>query len=984
MPSALTQPAPVLGELKQQLTGELHTSPVMRKLYATDASEYQEFPQAVAFPADEADIATLIRFAARHRVGLIPRTAGTSLAGQVVGGGIVVDVGRRLNQILSLDAASRRVRVQPGVVRNELNHFLQPHGLLYGPETSTANRAMIGGMVGNNSCGSNSVVYGSAREHLVSCRGFLSDGTEVTFGPLDQEGLEQKCAGPEDSLEAKIYRFCRDLLGDKNNRELIAKNFPKSSIPRRNTGYALDLLMDARVFDPASEQPFNLCRLIAGSEGTLFFGVEFELDLNRLPPAHSALLCAHFADVDQSLRAVLHALPHQPFAVELLDRHILEATKRNIEQAKNRFFVQGDPGAILVVDIRHDDEAEVDRRLAEIVVALKADGLGYHFPILKGPDQARIWELRRAGQGLMSNVPGDAKPREIVEDTAVDVHDLPAYIAEFDTLMREKYHIECVYYAHAGSGELHTRPMFNLKTAEGLKTFRGVAEDIAALVKKYNGSLSGEHGDGRLRGEFIPFMVGEECFAMMRRVKETFDPLGIFNPGKIIDTPPMDTALRVSPDEETPQYDTFFDFSSTLGVLRAAEQCNGSGDCRKGHLAGGTMCPSYMATREEKHTTRARANILRHTLTHPRDALKPFDSGEVKEVMDLCLSCKACKSECPSNVDIAKLKAEFLQHYYDEHGVPLRSRMIANYTLFNKLVDVAPWAWNLLFGTAPIRRLLNRVNGFHPDRTIPLRHRTTLTRWFKKQPAQAAPKRKVYLFCDEFTEYNDVPVGQKAIKLLQRLGYEVVIPRHRESARTWLSKGLVRKASQIAEANVRLLAPLVTGETPLVGIEPSGILGFRDEYPDLVPGELKPAARALAKNCLLFSEFIEREIDAGRISADAFTDEPKSIHLHGHCFQKSLASITPSVRALSLPGNYTVTVIPSGCCGMAGSFGYEKEHYEVSMKVGELVLFPTVRKLPADTLVAAPGTSCRHQIHDGTGRTALHPAEILYDALKPG
>ncbi len=991
MTPVLPKPAPALEQLKQQLTGTLHTGTVMRKLYATDASEYQEFPQAVAFPENEQDVATLIRFAARHRIGLIPRTAGTSLAGQVVGGGIVVDIGKYLNQILSLDADKRRVRVQPGVVRNELNQYLQPHGLLYGPETSTANRAMIGGMVGNNSCGSNSVVYGSARDHLISCRGFLSDGSEVTFGALTEEEFAAKCAGPEDSLEAQIYRCCRDLLGDKANRDLITNSFPKSSIPRRNTGYALDQLMDARVFDPASDKPFNLCQLIAGSEGTLFFGVEFEIDLNPLPPKHSALLCAHFVDVDQSLRAVLHALPHGPFAVELIDRHILEATKRNREQSKNRFFVDGDPGAILVVDIRSEDETEVDNHLTTLIAELKQAGLGYHYPILKGPDQHKVWELRRAGQGLMSNVPGDAKPREIVEDTAVDVHDLPAYIGEFDALMRDKYKIECVYYAHAGSGELHTRPMFNLKSPEGLKTFRGVAEDIAALVKKYNGSLSGEHGDGRLRGEFIPFMVGEECFALMRRIKETFDPQHIFNPGKIIDTPPMDTSLRVTPDTPNPQYDTIFDFSDTLGVLRAAEQCNGSGDCRKGHLAGGTMCPSYMATREEKHTTRARANILRHTLTHPRDALKPFDSDEVKEVMDLCLSCKGCKSECPSNVDIAKLKAEFLQHYYDEHGVPLRSRMIANFTLFQKMVDVAPWAWNFLFGTAPIRRLLNNLNGFHPDRTIPMRHSTTVTRWHKKRGGTSeknvaapapAPKRKVYLFCDEFTDYNDVPVGQKAIQLLQRLGYEVIIPKHGESARTWLSKGLIRKAATIAEENVKLLAPLVTGEAPLVGIEPSAILGFRDEYPDLVPADLKPTARALGKNCLLFSEFIQREIAAGRISADAFTDEKKTIHLHGHCFQKALASVEPTVQALSLPRNYTVEVIPSGCCGMAGSFGYEKEHYAVSMKVGELVLFPAVRAAAPDDLVAAPGTSCRHQIHDGTGRTARHPAEILFEALK--
>jgi Fe-S oxidoreductase len=570
-----------------------------------------------------------------------------------------------------------------------------------------------------------------------------------------------------------------------------------------------------------------------------------------------------------------------------------------------------------------------------------------------------------------------------VEDTAVDVRDLPAYIAEFDGLMREKYHIECVYYAHAGSGELHTRPMFNLKTAEGLKMFRDVAEDIARLVKKYRGSLSGEHGDGRLRGEFIPLMVGKDCFELMRGFKEAFDPRHIFNPGKIIDTPPMDTSLRHGPNQATPDFDTIFDFTSTMGVLRATEQCNGSGDCRKSHLAGGTMCPSYMATRSEQHTTRGRANILRHALSHPANTLNPFDNDEVKEVMDLCLSCKACKSECPSNVDIAKLKAEFLQHYHDANGIPVRARMIAGFASISEMASWAPWIWNFLFGTPVIRRALNRQAGFHPDRTIPLLHGTTLSRWHRRRRPlpQNFPRPRVHLFCDEFTEYNDVKIGQKAIRLLEALGYEVIIPRHYESGRSLISKGFLRKAREIAAKNVRCLAPLVSADAPLVGIEPSAILGFRDEYPELVPLELRETARRLSANVLMFEEFLVREAEAGRIHQHAFTTESRRISLHGHCYQKALAALTPTVKALELPVNYDVRLIPSGCCGMAGSFGYEAEHYEISMKIGELVLLPAVRSLDSQVILAAPGTSCRHQIHDGTGRRALHPAEILFDAL---
>ena len=973
-----------LEKLSARLTGELATGGTLRKLYATDASEYQEMPLAVAFPKDESDVREIILFAGRHGVGIIPRTAGTSLAGQVVGSGIVVDLSRHFGKILEINPATRRVRVQPGVVRNELNFELAKQGLIFGPETSTANRAMIGGMVGNNSCGSNSIVYGSTREHLVSVRGFFSDGSEGTLQGLKPSEFEAKCRDGA-TMEGRIHQSIRRTLGDPANRLLITENYPRKSIPRRNTGYALDLLMDAQVLDPESSREFNLCKLIAGSEGTLFFGLEFELACDPLPPPHVALVCGHFQSVDEALHANLVALGYQPSACELIDRHILECTRTNHTQAGNRSFVVGDPGAILVVEIRRDGEPEMEAAVAGLQSAWEAGGFGYAMPVLRGAEGNKVWELRRAGQGLMSNVIGDAKPREVVEDTAVDVGDLPAYIAEFNDILKTKYGIGCVYYAHAGSGELHTRPLFDLKTEEGLKTFRGVATDIAHLVKKYRGSLSGEHGDGRLRGEFIPLMVGQECYELMRAVKSFFDPHNIFNPGKIVDTPPMDTHLRHGPGQPTPAYETIFDFNDVAGVVRAAEKCSGSGDCRKSQMAGGTMCPSYMATREEKHSTRARGNILRHVLNHPADATRPFDSAEIKEVMDLCLSCKACKSECPSGVDIAKLKAEFLQHYHDAHGVPFRSRLVAGFSDGARIASFAPEIYNAVFQTPWVRQAFNRMVGFHPDRTLPKVNRVTLRSWLKtRTPLQAGGKRngRVHLFCDEFTNYNDLDAGIATVELLEFLGYEVVLPNHVESGRASLSKGLIRRAKSFAEENVRLLAPLVSEKEPLIGIEPSAILGFRDEYPALVDVSLRDKARTLAPHCLMLDEFIAREADAGRITADLFTDRSRTIHLHGHCHQKALASLDPTIRMLTLPENYAVNLIPSGCCGMAGSFGYEAEHYDVSMKVGELVLFPAVRKLADDVLVAAPGTSCRHQIHDGTKRKALHPAEILRAAFR--
>ena len=1002
-----------LQTLATRLAGELHRDHAQRALYATDASEYQEMPVAVAFPRTEGDVRELLAFAARHRTGLIPRTAGTSLAGQVVGHGIVVDVGRHLTAIASYDNTRRRVRMQPGVVRNELNLFLKPHGVWFAPETSTANRAMIGGMVGNNSCGANSIVYGTTREHVVAIRGFLSDGSAATFGPLTRDEFAAKCNGP-DTLESKIYRTVRDLLGESKNRALIREHYPKPEVTRRNTGYALDRLMECVVFDPASKEPFNLCRLLAGSEGTLFFGVEYELNCEPLPPP-GALMCAHFATIQDSLHATLIAMQHRPFGCELIDRHILECTKRNLEQAKNRFFVQGDPGAVLVIELRHESRAAIEAGMRVIEGELRAAGLGYAFPVLWGDDANKVWELRRAGQGLMMNVPGDAKPREVVEDTAVAVADLPAYIAEFDALVRGKYGLGSVYYAHAGAGELHTRPLFNLKSPEGLRMFRGIATDIAALVKKYRGSLSGEHGDGRLRGEFIRFMVGDDCYAMMRRIKETFDPHGLLNPGKIIDTPPMDTSLRHGPGHATPDYETVFDFSATQGVLRAAEKCNGVGECRKSHLMGGTMCPSFMATRNEQDTTRARANMLRHVLTDTRDGLNAWDSEDVKGVMDLCLSCKGCKSECPSNVDVARLKAEWQQHYLDAHGVPLRSRLIAGFASTMRLAALWPAAYNWAVTAPDVSRWLKRRVGFAPQRSLPTLHSTTLAAWHAQHAnktgiggvkpvgsslattspegkvaasgdptASAAspfPHGRVHLFCDEFTNYTDAPVGIKAVQLLNRLGYEVVIPAHVESGRAHFSKGLIRDAQRFAIRNVELLKDVVTAGEPLIGLEPSAILGFRDEYLDLMPEPLRAAAKTLAANALLVDEFIAREATAGRITGASFTTHPQTIKLHGHCHQKALSSVQPTIQMLQLPANYRVAVIASGCCGMAGSFGYEAEHFALSQQIGGLVLFPAVNAAPADTLLAAPGTSCRHQIKDGTGRVALHPVEILHAAL---
>ena len=966
-----------LQQLAAELEGEFYYDNTIRTLYATDASAYREMPLAVAIPKSVADIRQLIAFAKTHHTSIIPRTAGTSLAGQVVGNGIIADVSKYFTRILELNKEEHWVRVQPGVIRDELNIFLKPHGFFFGPETSTANRAMIGGMVGNNSCGSNSVVYRSTREHLLEIKAILSDGSEAEFKTLGLDEFHQKCEG--ETLEAQIYKTTRSLLSNFDTQQEIRNQFPKKSVERRNTGYAVDVLLDTAPFT-AGEADFNFCKLIAGSEGTLAFITEIKLNIVPLPPKEVGLLCVHFNSIDESLRANLIALKYNPSASELIDHYILECTKDNIEQSRNRFFVQGDPGAILVVEFARTNREEIIAMAKEVEEEMRAAGLGYHFPLLFGEDSKKIWSLRKAGLGLLSNLPGDAKAVPVIEDTAVDVHDLPAYIRDFNEILK-KHGLYSVHYAHAGSGEIHLRPIINLKTEEGNRLFRTIAEEIATLVKKYNGSLSGEHGDGRLRGEFIQQMVGEKNYALLKQVKQTWDPQHIFNPNKIVDTPPMNTMLRYTPGQQTPAFETIFRFNKQ-DILQHAEQCNGSGDCRKTALSGGTMCPSFMATRNEKDTTRARANILREFLTHS-DKINRFDHQEIYEVMDLCLSCKGCKSECPSNVDVAKLKAEFMQHYYDANGVPLRSRLIANFSKSARLGSFAPGVYNFIMTNKPISRLVKKLAGFAVDRSMPTLYKTTLKNWFAKHqsPVPKGGAKKLYLFCDEFTNYNDTEIGIKAILLLEKLGYTIEIPKHEESGRAWLSKGLIREAKKIANKNIGLLSPIISNETPLIGIEPSAILTFRDEYIDLADDDQLTAAKTLAKNVFLVDEFVASEIDKGRISKSHFTQAKKSIQLHGHCQQKALSSVAPSVKMLSFPENYTVTTIPSGCCGMAGSFGYEKEHYELSQKIGELVLLPTVRKQPADVIIAAPGTSCRHQIKDGASRKALHPVEVLYEAL---
>lgn len=967
-----------LNTLKSSLSGSLHDDDLVKSIYATDASVYRMLPLAVVYPKHAQDIKRLIAYAKQHQTSLIPRTAGTSLAGQCVGSGIVVDVSKNFNNIVSLDKINRTVTVQPGVVRDVLNQYLKPFGLFFAPNTSTSNRCMIGGMVGNNSSGTTSIQYGVTRDKVIEIQSVLSDGSEVVFGALSAEEFHQKLR--LNTLEGSIYNTIFKELKSKKVQERITDTFPKPEIHRRNTGYAIDELIKTDVFSNASEQ-FNMCKLLSGSEGTLAFTTQITLQLDLLPPQESIMVAIHFDSIEKCLNSVALVMTHSLYTCEMMDKTILDCTKHNKTQQENRAFITGDPKAILMCELKSDALDEVTILANNLIDAVHVSGLSYAISILKGSDIDKANHLRSAGLGLLGNIVGDKKAVACIEDTAVALPDLANYIAEFSALM-SRYKQEAIYYAHAGAGELHLRPVLNIKKSEDVILFRKITKDVAHLVKKYNGSMSGEHGDGIVRSEYIAFMIGQENYEILKQLKKAFDPNNIFNPGKIIDAVAMDKNLRYQPDRVLPEVETILDFSKSQGILREAEKCNGSGDCRKLSEFGGTMCPSYRATLNEKDTTRARANALREFLTTSTKTNK-FNHKELKDVFDLCLSCKACRSECPSSVDVANLKAEFLYQYQNVNGYALKDRFFAYASTFNRLASKSPALYNSLSQHAFLSKLIKRTLGIHTKRSLP-----KATKPFKQENILHAindglraykPIKTIYFFVDEFTNYLESQIIEDALHLLTVLNYKVIILNHFESGRSHISKGFLKQAKKIVNDNISVFRNKISEETPLVGVEPSAIYTFKDEYLKLADDKI--AAKDIAKNTLLIEEFIHQEIELGHITPQSFTTNSKVIKFHGHCYQKALHNQLSSFAVLNLPKNYKVTIIPSGCCGMAGSFGYEKEHYPVSMKIGEQTLFPAIRNTPNTAVISANGTSCRHQIKDGTQREAKHPISILKEAL---
>jgi FAD/FMN-containing dehydrogenase/Fe-S oxidoreductase len=951
----------------------IHTDSQTRHLYANDASMYEELPRGVFFPESTTDIQNLVHNANREHFSITARSGGTSLAGQATGEGVIMDVSRHMSEIFEVNAEKKYASLQPGVIRDTLNREAAAHSLLFGPDTATTNRCMIGGMIGNNSCGIYSIKHRTTREHVLEIVAVLSDGSLVRFHPLSEEELQEKRS--LDTLEGQIYRGMIRLI--EQNRDAILNAYPHPDIIRRNTGYALDRLCEMQPFN-SDGRKFNLAELLCGSEGTLAMTASAKLQLVPTDP-HRVVLAPHFTSIRKAMEATVEAVKFDPAAVELVDHIILEATKGNIEQRKNRFFLNGDPHAILIIEFDGQDHGKLLKKAQELERKLSELGLSDSAPVIeKNEDIKKVWDLRKAGLGLLMGLGSDQRSPSFCEDTAVRVQDLPAYVDDFQKIL-DKYNTECVFYAHASVGELHLRPVIDITKPEGIKKMEVMAEEIASLVSDYNGSLSGEHGDGRARSPYIEKVLGTEMMPLLQKVKELWDPNYMFNPGKIVKPKPISESLRVSPGYTKPDVDTRFHWRKEGSFGNAVELCNGAGVCRKLAESGGTMCPSYMATKEEKDSTRGRANLFRQLFSGQQaDA---FESDELHDALDLCISCKACKSECPANVDMARMKAEFMQGWHDHNGITLAERFFGQASTLYPLAAAFPRLTNRFLQTPVAKELLHTFLGIHKKRTLPGFAEEPFSKWFKNRTGGQQSERKVVLIADLFTDYHDPEIGKAAVKVLEALGYEVLVTELTDLGRTQISKGLLDAAKNVIDRNIRELSAYANLEIPIVGLEPSEILTLRDEYLDLCDEQDLSSAQVIADHSFQFEEFIANELKEFPEKQQLFSESHTQVELHGHCHAKALTGNGPVIGALELAG-YKVNDLETGCCGMAGSFGYEEEYYKVSMDIGELVLFPKLRKKSKESMVCAPGFSCRHQIKDGTGVDAYHPAELIVRNLK--
>jgi FAD/FMN-containing dehydrogenase/Fe-S oxidoreductase len=950
----------IASELEKRIEGEVRFDPYSRLLYATDASIYEIEPVGVVLPRDPADVQAVIEVANRFQVPILPRGGGTSLAGQAVGHAIVLDFSKYMNRILEVNREELWCRVQPGVVQDELNAYVRSVGLQFGPDTSTSNRATIGGMIGNNSAGARSLTYGKTLDHVMELTVYLADGSKTVLKDLVPEALRQKSEA--EGLEARI---CREIssLAQEHKGEILAR-YPK--IMRRVSGYNLDEFINLK--------PFNLSRMVVGSEGTLACVVEAKVRL--VPkPKWTALDVIHFEDDLEALEASQAILETGPYALESTDKMILGLARGNIVQSRRLGFVQGNPSSLLMVEYAGDTEESVKAQVYGLEKLRQPRRIGYAATQAFKPEEVKaIWGVRKAGLGLLLGTKGDKKPIAFVEDTAVEPRKLPEFIRRFKEIIA-RHGAVAGYYGHCSVGCMHIRPLINLKEKTEVQKMVSIADEISDLVLEFHGAMSGEHGDGLARSHFNEKLFGSTLYGAFRRIKRAFDPKNLMNPGKIVDAPAMTESLRISPSYKTWRPETILDFSSQGGFAAAVEMCSGTGECRK--KLDGTMCPSYMATLDEEHSTRGRANALRAVLSG-KVPQEDFTGERLYKVLDLCLECKACKAECPSNVDMAKLKYEFLGHYYRAHGFPLRNRLFGRIEQWHRLgARFAPIA-NWVGSWGPGRWLLERIAGIDARRPLPKLALENFEKWFRRHPSQSgASNGEVVLFHDTFNTFNTPSVAIAATQFLRQAGYQVTLVQKKCCGRPMISKGMLEEARENAAWNVSRLAPYAKIDVPIVGLEPSCLLTLRDEYPELLRGE---EAKLVAQNSFLFEEFVMREQEQGKMTVP-FNQRGGKALLHSHCHQKALVGTAPTLAVLRTAG-FEVTEVDSGCCGMAGSFGFEKEHYDLSLAIGNRRLAPAVKAAGAEVEIVAPGISCRQQIEHLAGRKAKHPAELLWEALR--
>ncbi len=963
--------------LTNEIDGEVRFDAYSKALYSTDASLYQIDPIGVIVPKNKQDVIKTVQIAAERKIPILPRGGGTSLAGQSVGEAIIIDMSKFMNECLEINIDEHWARVQPGIVLDELNHQLKQHGLMYAPDVATSSRANVGGTIGNNSAGSHSLIYGKTIDHVMSLDLILANGDEITAVPLSFQELASK--KESSTLEGNIYRELCRICAD--NEDEIRKRYPQ--ILRRVAGYNLDEYVPnagSKEVTPYrrdgcdAHHPFNLTKIVVGSEGTLATTVEAKINLVPIP-IMTGLCVVHFDSLITSMEAMQTILDCNPTAVELIDKTILGMARGSIEFSRLTSFIQGEPEALLAVEFYGENEDELNNHIDKLENTLKRENFGYAFVrCFTAEEKARVWETRKAGLGLLMGMKGDAKPIGFVEDAAVAIEKLPEYVTRFDKIVK-KHDTTASYYAHASVGLLHNRPVINLKSETDIHKMHNIAREVRDLLLDLGGAMSGEHGDGLVRSEWIESMFGLQIYQALREVKNAFDPDGIMNPGKIIDPPPMTENLRFGPKYNTINIETYFDYSAQDGFNRAIEMCNGVGACRK--TLTGTMCPSFIATREEEHSTRGRANALRSVISGALPT-KDFTSERLYDVLDLCLGCKACKAECPSNVDMAKIKYEVLAHYRKANGLPLRNRLFGEIGslagLGSAFAPFSNWATN-----NPVSKwIAEQLMGIDRRRDMPSFVHTTFEKWFTKRSSQNSSDKKVVLFHDTFLNYSEPNIGKAATYVLESAGYEVILPEKRCCGRPLISEGMLDKAIDNAHYNIEKLHKYAVQGIPIICCEPSCTSALTDDYVDLIN---TPEAKQVADATYSIEEFCINEKQEDNLQL-SFNGQSNDILLHGHCHQRALVGTQPVKQLLEMPPGNTVEIIDSSCCGMAGSFGYEKSHYDISMNIGELRLFPSIRERNDNFILSASGFSCRHQLEHGTGILPKHPIKVLSEAIK--